>query len=228
MIKVQSWVGFACALAALVGSCLWYYAQPDFEPAIAIIVSIGGIAASYWPRFGKKSRLTAEKKIEARDKWRPIFEKFFREMAQQDAGTDAIIHDVDRVDIYPKNDGKKGISSWFRVGLMGTYHRGILLGLRWLYITQQPNGTWQETTKEDGAQKVILLGELPYDAIESVNFDGDPYYNKPHLFCHFEFKREPYERLYYGDPFKLMDSHQTYYKEVAEYMKKPWWKIWGR
>jgi hypothetical protein len=104
-------------------------------------LGVGGIVASYWPFKLKAPRLTPEQKISARDKWRPIFEKFFWDNAQRDFGTDAIIHDVARVDTYPDIHGGKGISPWFRCGLMGTYHRGVLLGLQWLHIVQQADGT---------------------------------------------------------------------------------------
>ena len=41
-----------------------------------------------------------------------------------------IVRDVDRVDDYPDGDTKgKGISAWFKVELLGTYHRGIEVGL---------------------------------------------------------------------------------------------------
>jgi hypothetical protein len=36
------------------------------------------------------------------------------------------------MDHYPEIDEKaKGISPWFRAGLIGMYHRGVLIGLRW-------------------------------------------------------------------------------------------------
>lgn len=225
MTKLQSLIVFGCSVAALIASCIWYYVVRDFEPAIGIIMGIGGIAASYWP----SPRLTPGQKIAARDKGRQIFEKFFWENAQTGFKTDAIVHDVSRLDYYPDNYGGKGISAWFRIGLMGTYHRGVLLGLRWVHIVQQPSGKWKENTQGTEGTKVILLGEVPYETIESVNWDGDAYYNKPHLFCHFEHRGEPYERLFYATESRL--EHPTikqppFYTEVAQYeLRKPWWKL---
>jgi len=68
----------------------------------------------------------------ARQKWKSQIEE---RVSQAGAGsgwrTEAIIRDVKRVDEYPNVDDKsKGISPWFRVGLLGTYHRGIMVGLR--------------------------------------------------------------------------------------------------
>ncbi|WFS23932.1 hypothetical protein [Rhizobium rhododendri] len=225
MTKVQGFILFICSVAALIGACLWYHAAPDYEPALAIIASLSGLVGSYWPLKPKKSRVTPEQKIAARDKWRPIFEKFFLEKAQHDYGTDAIIHDVARVDCYPDATEEKGISPWFRCGLMGTYHRGVLLGLQWTHIIQQVDGTWEENSRNTEGTKVILIGAIPYESVESVNFDGDDYYDFPHLFCHFEYKGQPYERLYYATENRLQHptiKHQYYYTEIAKYEpKKP-------
>jgi hypothetical protein len=44
---------------------------------------------------------------------------------------DLIIRDINRMDNYPDSDEKRNkIPSWFKGGLMGTYHKGILAGLR--------------------------------------------------------------------------------------------------
>lgn len=45
---------------------------------------------------------------------------------------DVIIRDMERIDSYPESSDKnKGISPWFKAGLMGTYHKGIQVGLNW-------------------------------------------------------------------------------------------------
>jgi hypothetical protein len=112
---------------------------------------------------------------------------------------------------------------------MGTYQRGVLLGLRWTYLQEQ-DGSWKELSSgnNEGAVKVMLLGEVPYEAIESVNFDGDHYYNKPHLFCHFEHAGQPYERLLYGEEFQLDPGFPHHYREIAELKAppRPWRTFW--
>lgn len=227
MTTITNLIIFSCSVAVFIGSCIWFYSAPGFDSALATIAAVSGIAASsyWWP----SPRLTPGQKIAARDKGRQIFEKYFWENAQTGFKTDAIVHDVSRLDCYPDDYGGKGISAWFRIGFMGTYHRGVLLGLRWVHIVQQPNGTWKENTRGTEGTKVILLGEVPYESIESVNWDGDAYYNKPHLFCHFEHRGEPYERLFYATENQLEHStmkHRTFYTEVAQYdTRKPWWKL---
>lgn len=231
MTKVQSWIVFICSTAALIGFCFWFYAEPSFEPAIGIIAGIGGVVSSFWPFSPQKPRLSPEERIAARDKWRPIFRDYFLNAARKDYRGDCIVHDVNRLDDYPNTEeNPKGISPWFRVGLMGTYEGGVLLGLRWTYLVDE-GGTWKEyeSRKPDGAVKVMLLGEVPYESIESVNFDGDDYYNKPHLFCHFEHGGEPYKRLFYGEEFRLDPGFPHHYREIAEYQHKPArWQFWKR
>ncbi|MDL2409164.1 hypothetical protein PY650_26715 [Rhizobium calliandrae] len=101
---------------------------------------------------------------------------------------------------------------------MGTYDRGVLLGLRWTYVNNEGNG-WKEyaANPPPEAIKVMLLGAVPYEGIESFNSNGDEYYNKPHLYCHFDFRGEPYERLFYGEQKQLDERHPYYYAEIAEY-----------
>lgn len=110
---------------------------------------------------------------------------------------------------------------------MGTYNTGVLLGLRWTYI-EEKNGEWIESQQQqsDSNLKVMLLGELPFEAIETVNFEGDDYYSQPHIFCHFDFKGEPYKRLFYGQEQQLDPNFPTFYSEVSEY--KPTRRKWLR
>jgi hypothetical protein len=50
---------------------------------------------------------------------------------------------------------------------------------------------------EPDAVSAYLIGYIPYESIVSVNWDGDEYYGYPHIFCHFEYGGQPYERLAY-------------------------------
>lgn len=132
---------------------------------------------------------------------------------------DVIIRHVNRMDAYPEVDDKeKGISPWFRAGLLDTYHRGILLGLRFATLTVCPDGYRHTNYKNDekGDVKVYLVGKIQYSSIEGINFDGDEYYNYPHIFCHFDQKGEPYEELVYCEEIEAGHGH-VFYSEVAPY-----------
>jgi len=69
---------------------------------------------------------------------------------------------------------------------------------------------------EQGDITVLLVGEIPYDSIVEVNWEGDEYYSFPHIYCHFNHNDEPYERLFYCEKIDMGHGH-TYYKEVAIY-----------
>ncbi|NEH55575.1 hypothetical protein GR198_07430 [Rhizobium leguminosarum] len=220
VVHVGSW-------AALVGFGLWAYHEPGFEPIIGLIAGAVGIVTNFedFPLGrGNRRKLTPEAKIALRDKWRPVFENFFLIAARDSYRTDVIVHDVARLDHYPDIDEKsQGISAWFRVGLMGTYNRGVLLGLRWTFLRQEGNGEWVEYLSHppEDALKVMLLAEMPYELIESFTPDGDKFYNKPHLFCHFDYGGQPYERLFYGEQTQLFANSPYHYTEIAEFKPPP-------
>lgn len=233
MELIKNSIVFFGSILVVIGSVFWGIAEGGYEPWIVALAGAVGIAVNwnFLPQFGRKKRkLTPEAKIALRDKWRPVFEEYFLQGARNgQRGGDVIVHDVDRLDTYPDTSDEKGISSWFRVGLMGTYHRGVLLGLEWASLEEQ-DGKWIKvrTGSSENTVKVMLLGEVRYEAIESVNFDGDDYYNKPHIYCHFDHNGEPYERLYYGEEFQINPGLPHHYREVTEYNPPSRQNFWRR
>ncbi|MET0008407.1 MAG: hypothetical protein ABW124_13025 [Candidatus Thiodiazotropha sp. 6PLUC9] len=201
------------------------------EIILAVATILGGITAIwyFWDKvrdkwFKEKTttpRLSNAEKVRKREELRPIFEEAFLKMRSSDFKSDAIIHDVDRVDSYPNtSDEEDGISPWFRVGLLDTYHRGIKVGLRIGSLIDTDEGLRfaDHKHKEKGNVKAWLVGEIPFESIESVNWEGDEYYSKPHLFCHFEHEAEPYERLVFCQERELGNG-MTYFSEIADYQK---------
>jgi len=149
-------------------------------------------------RHGRQ-RLSASEIVARRQKWKPLFEQEVWKTHRDKVRQDAIVRDMKRIDHYPDAEAGKGISPWFRVGLVGTYHRGVYLGLRWDTLTKDADGThWRETNygaEERGDIKVVLLGSVPYEYIDNVDWDGDEYYPYPHIYCYFNYKKQPYEHL---------------------------------
>jgi len=135
--------------------------------------------------------------------------------------TDVIVRDMKRVDNYPEAEDKgKGISPWFKVGLMGTYHKGILAGLQSGTLTlDKRREKWRYTNHKAGEKgdiKVILIGYIPYENIEAVDWEGDEYGGHPHIYCYFDAKRkEPYEKLAFCEQKFLHEF--PFYTEVADY-----------
>ncbi|MGY0617818.1 hypothetical protein [Lysobacter sp. A378] len=132
---------------------------------------------------------------------------------------DAIIRDVKRVDSYPQADERsKGISPWFLVGLLDTYEKGIVVCLRVGGLKQTEDG-YRFVDNINGEEKdtvAWLMANIPYDSIAEINFDGDEYYIFPHIYCHFDFNGEPYERLWFAQKIDQPHGH-PYFKELASY-----------
>lgn len=59
MTRGQRRAVFICSALVLLGSVLWFYFQPGFEPALAFVGGLGGLAASYWPK--RKARYARER-----------------------------------------------------------------------------------------------------------------------------------------------------------------------
>jgi len=168
-------------------------------------------------REGKE--LTPGELVEHSEELRKQFQKEIYKCRAENLRKDVIIRHVNRMDSYPEvEDKNKGISPWYRAGLIDTYHKGILIGLRFGTLSEGPGG-WRYTDYkkgESGDIKVYLVGKIPYEYIEGVNFDGDEYYYFPHIFCHFANKGEPYKELVFCEELDMGNGH-NYYKEVAQY-----------
>lgn len=146
-------------------------------------------------------KLSRSEIVDLRTKWKGEFENEIRERHFENLRSDVIIRDVNRVDEYPSLSDKKGISSWFKAGLVGTYHRGIQLLLEWVPLVQEQDGNWRyPKSGEEPTLTAGLVGLVKFENIQQVNWDGDEYYGLSHIFCHFvENRKEPYEQLVYCD-----------------------------
>ena len=119
---------------------------------------------------------------------------------------------------YPNTEPGPGISPWFKVGLIDTYHMGIKVGLGWHGLVKCEGGLRKANYKSGERDEVtaMLTGEIPYDYIETMNPSGDEYYYFPHIFCHFANRGEPYARLFYTQEVDMGHGH-SYWKEIAPY-----------
>jgi hypothetical protein len=169
---------------------------------------------------GKNRRLANSERVELRQKWKPLFEARIWDTYQRELRQDVIVRDLSRLDKYPDSKDEKGISPWFRVGLVGTYHRGILVALRWGTLTKHEDGQhWRFTNhaaEEQGDLTVVLLGNIPYENIDNVDWEGDEYYGYPHLYCFFaHHHKEPYEHTGFYTETKMPDALPSYHEVVS-------------
>jgi hypothetical protein len=145
---------------------------------------------------------------------------------------EAIIRDLKRMDSYPELDSKKGISPWFRVEIKDLYYRGLEVFIYPMqYIAKDENDEWKFVDYSYEHDKLIVyaVGRIPFDLIKSIDWEGDEFYNIPHIYCDFKGMRgTPYETipLYYKKY-----EHSEYLSEVEDfrpydkYIKKGFWFI---
>ena len=176
-----------------------------------------------WVR-GRRRRLKPAQIVQLRLKWKVEIEKELFERTAKKLRSDIIIRDMRRIDSYPNIEKmSKGISSWFKVGLIGTYHRGIIVGLRWeSIIADQKTGQLMSvdwSAKEKGDHKAILAGYIPFESIETVDWEGDEFYRNAIFYCHFDGpKSQPYEELAYCDEGDI-NGHK-FYTKIAPYTRR--------
>jgi hypothetical protein len=131
----------------------------------------------------KRRKLSNSEIFEFRQKWKPLFEKHVWEQHRDKLISEIIVRDMRRIDKYPEAKQTRGISPWFRAGLVGTYHRGVLAGLSLGTLTKDRE-RWRFTNRtagEKGDIKVMMIGSVPYENIDNVDWDGDEYYCDPHV-----------------------------------------------
>ncbi|MBM3092229.1 hypothetical protein GFB56_15595 [Ensifer sp. T173] len=155
-----------------------------------------------WRFFrGNRRDLTPAKRLELRQKWKPKFEDFFRVNTHKELSTQVIIRNISRLDDYPdstKPKKKQGISPWFKVPVVQTYERGFMvcLSIGELVSIGEDKWRYRDWLKGEDGEKFWCIGFIPYEGIVDVDWEGDKYYDYPHVVCHFDqAKRQPYERI---------------------------------
>lgn len=228
MAAVRTYIILAVELAAFVASlvlaALWMY-NPDgpYEPYFAATALLFLVTEGFRRYEGKIFRTegidrTPTERVRHHDSLRKQFKEEIARCQARDLRKDVIVRHVNRMDDYPNVTERSGISPWFKVGLLDTYHMGIIVGLGWEGLVEKPSG-WRKADHKAGEKSevtLMLTGEIPYDFIESMNIDGDEYYYLPHIFCHFANRGEPYQRLFYTEGIDMGHGHH-FWKEIVSY-----------
>jgi hypothetical protein len=193
--------------------------MPFVSEAIAIGRIVWSAATGGWKFWrGRKRRLTPQEVLTLRAKWKGPFTEWLQLRNHEKLRTDVIIRDVKRIDIYPNSKEGKGISAWFRSGVIDTYEKGIMLGLgtHELMYDQQKDVYYFPPKGERGSVKLMFAGFVPFEGIESVDWEGDQYYSYPHIYCYFDQKdKQPYERLSFCER-RTLDGH-VYFTEIVPF-----------
>ena len=215
---------FLALLVLLVLAALWIRdSSGPYEPLTyatgLVLLATEGIRR-YEGRLFKVEGVerTPAERVRHQEELRALFTEHIAEHRAKNLRKDVILRHVNRIDAYPNADPKPGISPWFKVGLLDTYHMGIIVGLGWHGLKECNGGLRKADYKsgESGDLTAMLTGEIPYDFIETMNPRGDEYYHLPHIFCHFANRGEPYARLFYTQEIDMGNGH-SYWKEIATY-----------
>ena len=144
----------------------------------------------------QRKRSSPEERVKHRQEIKAEIESRLR-WPEPDPSPEIIIRDLARMDRYPEpDDSLLGISPWFKVEVLGLYHRGIevVLQLREIVVS----GKIAREAKPDeraAATTMIVAGRVPFDAIVAIDWSGDEYYQQPHFYCWFDQKSGPYEAV---------------------------------
>ncbi len=156
--------------------------------------------------------------LKQRQEWRLEFERHLQKESNTLIYGEAIIRDISRMDNYPDiDDCKKGISSWFKVEVKGLYHRGfeVILRIDGLIYIENLRQWHYSTNGENGIVNAYLVGQIPFDVIRGIDWNGDEYYRFPHIYCEFNRKKkQPYENLVYY-ALQGSDEHR-YFLEITK------------
>jgi hypothetical protein len=128
---------------------------------------------------------------------------------------DAIIRELRRKDTYPELDESlRSVSPWFKVELKGTYHAGIEVFTSVQNVTIRNGIARRADPTDPTAETVYIVGRIPYEAIEGIDWEGDEYYGFTHIYCRFRVgsRRGPYAEviLYDIEAHELGNGHKFY------------------
>ncbi len=214
--KIGAWLVTAALVVAWILN-----PQGPWEPWLAFIALVTtALAEVYsWLKPALSERFaTSGERARHRENLRQVLQDEIYRRRAEGLRSDVIIRDVDRLDGYPDLPAyEKGISAWFRLGLIETYNKGVRVGLRYGGLKASDDGYRfvDFVNEESSDRRVLLLGEIPYDSIATVNLEGDEIYPYAHIYCHFDFDGQPYERLWFGERIEVGTSF--YYEFVASY-----------
>lgn len=90
---------------------------------------------------------------------------------------------------------RRGASKWAKLEVRSLGDRGLVAYLAWEYV-QIKKGT-ARTVRGDvpGAEKVLIVGILPYERIEFMEWEPDPDYGAPRFHVRYTWRNEIFESV---------------------------------
>lgn len=214
-------VALVVFFASVPAAIAWLHSSNNAWDATLFAIGLAASPAAFlrkYLRSAPAARFTSLNEREAHcERLRQSLQSRIYDQRAQRLRSDVVIKDIARQNEYPYGgNSEKGISAWFRLGLVETYHRGIVVAHRYGYLKKDADGyryrDW--VNGEEGDIKVLQVSNIPFDVIASVNLEGDEFYGYPHIVCHFDFAGEPYEETWYAEE-RESSPGMTYLHRVA-------------
>lgn len=130
----------------------------------------------------------------------------------------AIIRDLRRLDSYPDIDEKARPHPWYRVQIKGLFADRFLEVFFGNYGLIFENGTssWRLSKgNETPTIPGLLVGRIPLEWIQEINWDGDGFYSFPHFYCTFRRKWGPYKQAVFYREHEGLE--RPVYTEIVDY-----------
>lgn len=146
--------------------------------------------------YNERQRAAPEDRLRHRQEMKSDIAAHLR-TPKRDAAARLIIRDVARMDEYPDVDQSlRGISPWFPVEAHGTYHRGLEVALRVEeLVVSRGRARPPRRRGADRCECFLVCGWIPYDAIVTIDWVGDEYYARPHIYSWYRQAHGPFERF---------------------------------
>lgn len=148
-------------------------------------------------RWLYRERISASDLLAARTKWAPTFQSRVYKQRQERLRQDAVVVNVKKLRDYDVGrDTKRGISNFFKIGLVRAYDKEIAALLQITHVRQLDDGWVTAHYREEDAIKAYLVGFIGYENIVDVHWDGDDSTGLPVIYCRFREKNgTPYNRV---------------------------------
>jgi hypothetical protein len=163
-------------------------------------VGTGIAAAKELRERGEKQRASNEVRIAHRLAIKRELTEGLAPMLRGEVEAEVLIRDADRQpDGFPEPDSKfrlRRLSPWFNVGVLPSYSGGMSAWLRLDRVFIEDGVARSQVKSDTGEGELVrVVGRIPYDAIVAVDWEGNSDFSGPHVYCHFDFNREPYEEV---------------------------------
>jgi hypothetical protein len=181
---------------------------------------------------GEKQRANADARIGHRLTIKEELREGMGPMLRGQIEAEVLIRDADRQpDGFPEPDRKfrlRRLSPWFKVGVMPFYSEGMAAFLRLDQVLIEGDVARSQVKSDSVEGELVrVVGHIPYDSIVAVDWEGSAEFSGPHVYCHFDFDRQPYEKvvLYreYAEGKWLPTEASLRYKPQRYPLWNRWW-----